>query len=615
MSNPMSKTNSSTPILTLDPVRIENFAYFNAKIKHLVNKYRHSTRSSRIIDEVFKVGELEPKNCILEDKNDKKEKIDIEGVLSGFLEEKIYDRNEKLIQKCKKIAQERIEKKNAEKKLIEKKAVVHMRKIPLQDLKFIENNFENSRPAIEFTNPFVYMIYRFFDHEFSKKPDLQNKRKSFFHRELNFLENEYYDFIRRSVSKKENAVQEYVKLKYTGTNIFLESCNGRFLYTEIYTHLRCGQVTEAINLISQFSDFFDSTAPDFKNVILSFYNGNLIPKSEYMKIMKTKCDRFKILVYQVLTNDQNVTDIINTFNDFVWFKMLHAKSPSELYSKKDLKSTDECKMILALFCRKYQKTFTILLKKDFPPVEVFFATKRLAMALNMILPYAELIFSIIKKFTRLESKIRIVNSLDEDNVVISDRKSEDSTSKIVANLLVSTGNLDLIGLKGDVCQIKASIVEHIADILHKDGDRENLLRLYYLFNNQQKILEILNEYLIDLILKEKKEIREHKDVIEYFMDRNDSLEKEKMTLLIQLVNFSNSHDIDNLKSTKLFNLPSNELLVGLKQVISKLLPLIVNVINEKEDLPMGQAFSKLCNSIGLGERCRNLMGEQLVMML
>ncbi|KRH95106.1 Cullin [Pseudoloma neurophilia] len=615
--NPKKRTFS--PILTLDPIRIENYSFFNAQIKTLIKKYRHSTRNSKFLDEIFKDGEIDLNKCMLKDKIEKKDKINIGNVLTGYFEDKIIEHNERFIQKCKRIAQEKIENKKIQTDSPEKKLALKYRKIAFNDMKFIENNFNELNPLIEFSNPFLYMIYRFFSSKMSLKYDNQNKRKTIFYNELSFLETEFFDFIKKSVPNQRNVVQQYVELKYSNTDIFVESYNGRLLFAEIFVHLRCGQISDAIDLLNEFSEFFDSTASDLKNLIVSFYNGKKIPTSEHSKILKTKSDRFKILIYQILTENQKITDIIGTFNDFLWFRMLHATTATDLFSRHELKTNSDCEMITSLFCKKYKKTFEILLSKDYHPVELFFTLKKICFSLKIIEPFAELVFSILKQFTKQENKISLINMLDIEETTISDQKRASNKSspnaRTIANLLIESDNLDLANLKGDVCPIKPNIVNNLAEILHKKGDRTNLLRLYYLFDNDTKILEILNEYLTDLILKDKKEIQEHNDVINYFLSCSSSLEKDKMLLLVDLIHFSNNRDILTLKNCLLFDNPSRDLLPQLKPVISKLLPIITQAITEADDLPMAQTFSKLCNIIGIGERCRSMMGEQLIMML
>lgn len=710
-----------TPILTLYPIRIENYSYFNAQIKVLLNKYRNSTRNSKFIEEVFREGEIDLKNCLLKSKTGKREKVDIQGVLAGFLEDKIIENNEKFIRGCKKIAKERTEHKKSQKKPVKKETMFQSRRAAPKDLKFIENNFQNPNPLIEFANPFVFMIYRFFDPNRSQKRDRQNMRKSLFHNELNFLENEFYEFVKISVPHKPTSVQQFVKAKYSRANLYTESYDDRFLFAEIFVHLRCGQISEALDLITQFSFFFDSAAPALKNLIFSFYNGKKIPLFEYTRLINTKSDRFKILIYQILTEYSQVTDILNTFNDFLWFKMLHSTSLNDLYAQRELKSSDECKMIVSLFCKKYERAFSILSKPIFPLVETFFTMKRMAFALKIIEPFAELVISLVKQFIKRENKINLINMLDKEEfcLAVSDSssvlssktahssqdqsittssvteysltppnteflqsnmskpdllegkniffyepnesfngseytkdgvfdarrkgkpveseipkydierknlikkpeynqkhiKTESTVSQTIAELLVKSNNLDLLATDDQKTLLKPDIVNNIATYFYQTGDRKNLLKLYNLFDNQEMVLEILNEYLTDLILKDKKEIYEYRDVINHFKKCTISVETQRMAILIDLIDFSRTQDIFYLKSSLLFNDPPVALLPSLKPLISKLLPLITHSIQETDDRPMAQLFGKLCNMMGMGERCKTLMGEQLIMML
>lgn len=708
-----------TPILTLEPIRIENFSYLNAQIKVLLSKYRNSTRNSKFIDEIFKEGEIDLKKCLLKNTMGKREKIGIENVLVGFLEEKILERNEKFIRNCKKIAQEKIESKKDQIQTIKKETEFKMRKVSPNDLKFIESNFNNSSPLLEFSNPFIFMVYRFFDPNKSIKIDHQNMRRSLFHDQLNFLENEYYEFVKRSVSHKRAPIQQFVRAKYASRDLYIESYDNRLLFVEIFIHIRCGQVSKALDLITDFSFFFDTTAPGLRNLIVSFYNGKKIPIYEYTKIINTKSDRFKIIIYQILTEHSQITDILTTFNDFLWFKMLHSTSINDLYSKNELKSTDECKMIVALFCKKYDKTFSILAKESFPLVETFFTMRRMAFAVKIIEPFAELVFSLIKQFAKQSNKVRLINMLDQEGFYSSvsdssftlssrtqyssqgqtvtddsitelsatssqtdhsqnnlfradisnkeDRsefghreieshslpsghifetdlegkssksndledaeqkfsgkkikilrkpiKTDKPVSQTIAELIIKSDNLDLLDINEKMSALKTDIVNNIANILYQKGDRKNLLKLYNFFDNQDRIREILNEYLTDLILKDKKEIFEHREVINHFKKSKTCPETQRMSVLIDLIDFSRTNDIFYLKSSLLFNNSPVTFLPHFKPLVSKLLPLITKSIQETNDRPMAQIFSKLCNMMGMGERCRTLMGEQLIMML
>lgn len=665
----MKPQQSNTPILLLDPIKVESFSYFNSKIKLLINKYRHSTKNSKFIDEVFTINEIDHKKCTLKKKTQTKNTIQIENVLDGYLEEKILKNTEIFI--AKKINACKINKKEKS----EDKITLNARNLAPQEIKFIENNFKNPKPIIEFTNPFLFMIYRYFNHTFPDS-DQNYKRKEIFRKELSFLENEYLEFVHKSVhsltyhrshdNSEQSAddfddihIKQFVKMKYS--NQFIESYNDRYLYAEIYVLLRCGLLPEALKLINQFSDFFNSNDPNLKNNLIQFFNGKSLPKSEHSKLINTKCDRFKILLHQIFINDKNVTDILNTFNDLLWLKMLHSTSTKDLYANKDLKSTDECKMVLNLFCKQYQATFTTLQSKNFPAIELFFTFRSFCTELNFVRPYAEMVFSILNQFTDFDNKVQIVNSLvsrgssgeylnDSESFFKNDPQGinsdlnpksfsdelktgafssknsysnqnyQKSTNKLdgpllVAKLLIQSGNLDLLGLKKEICQIHPSIVSQVSQLLEKRGDTTNLIRLYFLFNNDTKILKILNDYLINTILQEKTEISEFKDVIEYFLVRNSSFEKDRLVLLVELLYFSINSDLNRLKCTELFTKSNLDLISTIKPVIVKLLNHLVSAITQTDDTQMGQELLLICNGIGIGERCRAIMGQGLIFML
>lgn len=659
-------------LFVLEPTKISNFSYFNAKIRLLAKKYENSTKSCKFLDEVFKEGELNPKKCYLQLKKVEKTDIDIDSIINQYFEKKILEKNEKFIKNCVKKARKNLEKrKNISFKKEEK--IPKLKKISPVELLFIESNFENFNPTINFSNEFLLLVYKFCNQENELKIDLLNKRKSPFEMEINFLEKEFFDFVKNSVREKKVSTREkkdfikiFTKLNYNESELFLESFNDRYLFAEVYIHLRCGQITEAIKLIEEFSNFFDISAPEMKKSILSFYSGNELFKPDFIKIIRTKSDRFKILIYQILCNIPQITDVLDTFNDFAWYKMLHSKNQKELYLSINQLNVDECKMLLALFCKKYDFVFHILKTKNFPIIESFFVIKNLSKYLNQIIPYIEMVFSIINQFENQENKVEIINSLDNsqkyadlntdsilenDNSFISGKyqqiysdlnlsnisenddsrisnilensnsnsyeylRRSKSTAELVAKFLVDIENQVLLSLKNEISSLNTEIVQNVIEILKNKNNQEILLQLYYLFDDRERILEILNEYLTDLIFKEKKDFSQFQNVVNFCKKNVNSFEKEKMICLIEFINFTKFLDIKKLKNSKIFNDPSKNLLFELKPIISKLLSLIIHVINQNDDLELGTSLFSVCNLIGLGERCRSLLGERLVMML
>lgn len=594
----------SPGLMILEPVRIENFSFFNSKIRLLIDKYKNSTKNMKFIDEVFKEGEIDDSRCMLRKKEEEENILDADTIIQSHFEKIVLQKTRKLILKWKTEDEKKKQNYLSQSESKEQSRIQINQKIQKSDITYIENNFDATKLSIQFTNPFLSLAFSFFILERSKK-DVFYTRKSIFQNEIEYLESHYHNYIMNHQNNTQNNVKGYADYICSTEQYFLESYHNRYLFAEIFLYLRIGKISDALQLIEKYKDFFNSSAPEIEKSIVDFYQGKYVSKMYYEKMRGAKNDRFKLLIFQILCNVPDVFDILSTFEDFLWFTMLHAKNIDDLYSRKDNLDIDGCKFLLSLFCRKYKDAFSILLTKDFPIIEMFFTAREMSNHTKIIEPYVEIVFLFIKKFTKKERKIELVNSL------CTGTKSE----KIIADILVKTDSLDLIGLKDDICGLNTKIVDQVAYYLQKNGDREKLLQLYYLFNNDRKILQILNEYLIDLILKDKKEINKHNDIIDYFSKTTNSKEKDKMLFLINIIHFTKSQNMADLKNSNFFSSSHMSIISELRPVISKLIPLITKLINLENDINIANNFINLCNSMGLGDKCRSLMGENLILIL
>ncbi|ELQ74403.1 Cullin [Trachipleistophora hominis] len=590
--------------LVLQPIKIENYALLITKLKMMSNKYKNCCRSTKFIDEVFSLGDINLKKCLLRKKSVKEEKIDLREIINGYFEHTVRMKNDILLKDGVRRAKAHIS--NLVKKLKEedkmKKGILH--KIQVRDSMYIEVNFDRSA-RVDFSNPFLKYAFDFFTQHV--EIDETYKRKEVFSKEINFLEKSYYDHVQKVLleNNKDNSVEDYVKIKYPKEEYFIESYDGRYLFAEVYTYVRCGFVQKALELIDTFSVFFEQMAPSLRESIVAFFNNNYVNKLEFEKARSIKNDRFKLMLYQLVCNVEEAENLLENFEDFLWFRMLQARSVNDILMLNKSLDVDGCKLLVLIFCKKYGTAMRVLYAGDFSIIEIFYVMRELCKVKKDISLYAEIVFTLLKGFKSLDRKLKLVNSLHAFN----------DYESLVAEMIVKYEAYDLLGLKSEVCYLDKTVVDRVAAILSKRNDRTRLLQLYYLFNDDVNIVGILNEYLIDHILRGKKELFNYTEIIAFYSQRSKSRETEKMKILKGLADFKDKKDIAALRNSGIFTDAQPSLLMEIKPVIEKLVPLIVSVIEEKKESVMAKELFELCSSISLGERCTVYVGEKLVLLL
>ncbi|ELA46702.1 hypothetical protein VCUG_01788 [Vavraia culicis subsp. floridensis] len=590
--------------LVLQPIKIENYALLITKLKMMSNKYRNCCKSTKFIDEVFSLGDLNLKKCLLKKKTVKEENIDIQEIINGYFEHSIRIKNDRLLKDGIRRAKTHVS--NLVKKLKEedkmKQGIFH--RIQVRDSMFIEVNFDK-HARIDFMNPFLKYAFDFF----TKHVEIEEfyKRKELFSKELSFLEKSYYDHVQKVLleNNKGSNIEDYVKIKYPKDEYFIESYEGRYLFAEVYTYVRCGFVHKALELIDTFNVFFDQMAPSLKESLVAFFNNNYVNKLEFEKARSIKNDRFKLMLYQLVCNVEDVENLLESFEDFLWFRLLQARSVSDILTLNKSLDVDGCKLLVLIFCKKYGTAMRVLYAGDFSIIEIFYVMRELCKVKKDISLYAEIVFTLMKGFKSLDRKLKLVNSLH----------SFSGYESIVAEMIVKYEAYDLLGLKSEICYLDKAIVDRVAAILYKRNDRTRLLQLYYLFNDDVNIIGILNEYLTDYILKNKKELFNYTEIITFYSQRSKSNETEKMKVLKGLADFKDKKDIAALRNSGIFADVQQSLLMEIKPVIEKLVPLIVSVIEEKRESVMAKELFELCSAISLGERCTAYVGERLVLLL
>ncbi|KAF7683337.1 hypothetical protein TCON_1452 [Astathelohania contejeani] len=608
----MSKDKLDIPFI-LPPPRIYNYAQAISSLKHIRARYDPLVVSSKYIDEVIPLHTLEQRIKSLGSFMSHKRSIfSVSKIINGYLQKNL---NEKLmvfttqvIENSNKLIKQKLNEIKDEKR----RKVLVERKIKEQSI----YRFDKNEP-VEFSNPAISNIYDFLvnDHPPS------SVALSHFN-EIGYLESQYFNYIERFIRENallikntphtnEEKIKEFVKLRYNKTGYGLEVYEESYVFAELYTMLRCGLTGSIYTALEKYNTFLSYVTPGLKEALISWIDGKRVKYSEPV----VKGDKFKIFLHQIVTACGDIQPdelVICTIEDFIWYQMINITE--EYTSDRIINLFQGFKnhiglLLVTILCKKYDKAIEVVYENEFDIVESYFLIRELVKKSGKKFDYLlDVVFTLCVNLKNVNNKIKIIEDLKS---VIGD---SEIFSSMVADRIVKHKCYDVLSIhsslrEGDLC-------DRIACILKLKNDSAQLLKLYYLFKNEDLILEVLNNSMMQSIF-DNSSIFPYNDVVDYYRSRTCSRNTSKMNILAGLLIFKQKRDINSLRDTIIFNSERMDLglIEELKPGIERVMMWGSEIIKRVGDKNLAREMFKKCGQWNLSVECCSMVDENLILLI
>jgi hypothetical protein len=468
---------------------------------------------------------------------------------------------------------------------------------------------DRAADASHFTDPMLHDVYLFL-HKVRLSTD--------FNQELQFLGDEYMRYIERflrenadkiavPLKRMEDKVSVFVRLRYNREEYRLETYEGRYVFAELYTLFRCGLLDEARELLEKFNVFFEHISHKFRSCFshwLATKNKPSIP----LKIGANE-DLFKVFLLGLVEGTAQRADghIISSVEDFIWLQLLSVTEPNSVPSIMEIFRTySNPKGLLLLYAmlKEYNRALELVFRSDFPIVPSYLIMRALCPKCSTRKVFVDFVFLAASKFSSTRRKVQIVESLKD---------SIDGYYTIVPEMIVKTGLYEVLGVEDAASvYLDRRINERVVEILKSKNEKKKLVKLYYLVDNEQLVINMINETLTEAILADT-DLDDYSEIIQYYERREDIKEVRTMKVLRSFYLFKMSPDLPRLRNTPLFDLDFD--LSEFKYVVEKVLRAACDVVEKAGDQEMARCLFRLCGVLGLSDSISNYVNRHLVLLI
>ncbi|KAM0688261.1 hypothetical protein COBT_000482 [Conglomerata obtusa] len=323
---------------------------------------------------------------------------------------------------------------------------------------------------------------------------------------IEFLQNQFCNHIKETTKCDVIDIPYFTNIKYNNDTYDVENYHGRFLYAEIYVYFRIGDFLSIINILNEFSAYFNQ----FKDAMFNF-----LDNKTQLHFENDEKDFFKSILYKIMKNDKDGHSIIiNTFEDWVWYQIV---TQNDFKNKLSEIKSDSVKLFGYLLGYNWEYAIDILLKGDFNAYECYYILREInkrfknqleSESVNKICindvssniykqksyndnrnkkngnnelikkdtnndsKFLHLVFMIVSKFKSIINKTYLIVSIK--NLI-----STDVYNYLLPKLIVKHECYDILR----VTKFDNKINNVLCDILVKKNDRKKLLSFYFLFDN------------------------------------------------------------------------------------------------------------------------------------
>lgn len=460
-----------------------------------------------------------------------------------------------------------------------------------------------------FSDPMLLDVYMFLN---SLKPSED------FEQEIEFLGAEYVkymerflkenaDKIRTPLRRIEDKVTAFVKLRYNRNEYNLEMYEGRYLFAELYTLLRCGLTGSVEELLDHFHIFFEHISYKFKTQ----FRGWLATRSRPTVPIKVGAsdDLFKVFLLGLQDGLNKRADgyVIGSIEDFIWIQLMGLKECGSVAGVLELfKNYRSPKGLLLAYImtKNYDKAMEQVFKGDFPIVPSYFIMRSLCPRCSNRKVFTDFVFLAAARFSSTQRKVELLDTL---------RYSVGNYYEVVPEMIVKVGLYDVLGIEDGTCvYLDRRISNRVIEILQGRNEKKKLIKLYYLIDDESLVIDLINETITEAILTDTS-IDEYLEIIEYYEKREDMRQIRTMSMLKSFYVFKKNPGLSSLRATPLFDLDLD--LRGFKYVIEKIFKPACDVVERTGDAEMAKVLFRLCGVLELNEEVSRYVSRHLVLLV
>ena len=571
--------------LILKPNKINNITHAIALLKMKQEKYKD-----------YK-GEYIKSNKIIY--TEKTEKFNYDGVMQGFLEQKV------------------IEKFYTQKKILLKEMdgyINNMLKIKREEVEMTSFNvhlgkntekylFKNPT-AKTFEDEFLFDIYIYLNKNYEPHAFLSYLFEKYV---LSFMQlNTAVDV--KNVNVKE-LVREFAILKYNKIDYNIAIYEDRYLWAEVYLLLRLGRIEELKEVLKEFSTFFDGMNDDF-GINFTKYLDN--KQFEMRMVNSFGEDKFKVYLNNLFYKKVICDDcLISTVEDYLFTLVVCGKK----INAEDFQN-EKVKILVNLFNKNFKNAAKNVLTGNFSLVAKFFILFQLCgissynhfnedsttfsmrsqensarteikeatyASTNIFINF---FFAVLQKFQNINSKIRFIEII----------QTNDEYKELIPIYLIKYELFDIIK---NPCLDKNIFTKTILQL--KNKNRKKLLEVSDLLDIET-YSSVMEDLLEQAILADE-ELPVDLKSINTDLDRN-------LRELIYFYEFSQKPTIERLNKLPLFIIGKE--ISSYKFIIESLFRKIVAVIKEQGDYVKAKQLFKICGQLELNAECIDIASRELV---
>lgn len=607
----------------LKPYKINNYTHLIALLKTKQLKYKEYTHG--VISTAFSkvLGPV-------------KESLNLDSILEGFLHEKLKEKSDEFEFQLSEDLKKAVNSKIKELMLRNDQQACSSN---IGELKEIENLFFLRPSQTTFKDDLLFDMYLFI-----------NKKME----PLAFLQNSYFRYVMKYSSKNiqgdlsvdskqdavdgetlKNVVREFAKTRFSSEEYKIEAYESRHLWAEVFVLFRIGRYDLILELLTKFEMFFEFLSQRFKTVFTAFLDGK---RANIVLNLKHE-DKFKKFLFE-LVDERARSDglVLNTAEDYIWFKLITKKS-----LKNDIENFESSKLkfMIALFAGKQKTAIEILLKSHFGVIPKFFLLRELCLeqipgmydedrtnnvfessnivnrpqmrmkrvvddtsstvslastselshpSINPI--FLNFLFNIVIRLSTNECKVKLIEML----------RNHAEYYEIVSDYIIKFGLFDLLGKPSE----RNNAVEFSLDYkmsakvlqrLREMGDRSKIIQLHDLIDDVTMV-QILKEAMEEAILVDG--IIDQK-IVDKYLKKKISRDSEDLENMYKFYKFFKEPSLPALRQTVLFD--QNFDLRPYKFIIEKIYAKAIEIVKVENDKLMAKQLFKLCGMLSLNEDC------------
>ncbi|KAI5147972.1 hypothetical protein ENBRE01_0032 [Enteropsectra breve] len=415
----------------------------------------------------------------------------------------------------------------------------------------------------------------------------------------------------------QNAVCEFVQIRFNADSYQIEVYESRYLWAELFVFFRIGRIDLVKTLLQNNETFFEHMGDKFKTLFETYLSGKQLFNLNIPAIRHGDC--FKQFFFSLL-RDEECSDgkVICSAEDFFWLKYVRGHDILKDLGKF---SNPKARLLGYVLARQYSSALDLLLSSNFSLIAKYnlareiciaesteFAFRTLAessdctsgektMAHDNNAPvtnqlFLNFVFSIAGKMSKCENKVKFIEML----------KPCSDYYEVVPKYIIKYRLYELLGsTERGLGSMHESLDEKIAgniiEALKASGNKKEMINLFK-YIDDERMIDLLCAVIEESILGGEKV---NEEIILKYLNVHDGKNIGRLRQLYAFYRFFSEKTMENLKNTSIFDINRNHMPYRL--VIEKVFPGAVDIVMADGDSELSLILFKTCGTLGLNEEC------------